>query len=200
MKQLTFARFIALAGGPISAVVGWLSVQITNHLNLLGSLGFSAGQVETAKHYVSGQLQSASSVATVGGSPVAHAIFSAVVFAVGAGGTFLLHHKALDKDLFTVEHDAEKVLGGSVVPATVPVYDQATDEASDATPTVQIASANDPAPVTPVKAAAQAPTAKVVPVASNPPVTGAPETVLSDEETEAKLRAQLLAAGLTPAA
>jgi len=166
MKTPSYERIVQWAAGPVAAVVGWLSVQLTNHAGILGSAGFSAPQIEQARHYIGGALASATSVQTVGQSQIGHAIFSGLVFVAASATTFAGHQKwlsnlpkwwALQAKPAPFAPTSTGSSGTAVVtispPKTPPVAAIAEPEPEPEPAPVVVAPANDPAPPTVPKAA-----------------------------------------------
>ncbi len=174
---MNYERIVQWAAGPIAIVSGWLATQITNHLNLLGSLGFSASTITHAQHLTGQHLAQVTSVQTVGQNPIAHAIFNAVTFAVGALVTYAAHHKWLSNV------PAWWVASGLTAPADpYAVADLAPEPDPSSYPPADWTPAPDPSPA---------------PGEPDPaPTPPAPSPIPGDPA--AALRAQLTAAGFTP--
>jgi hypothetical protein len=97
MKTVTpssYERIIQWSAGPIAILAGWLATQITNHFSIFGSLDLGAGKT--------------------GQSQVAHAIVAGTTFLVGAGVTYMAHHKVLDNIQKRWESDKVQAIAGEV--------------------------------------------------------------------------------------
>ncbi len=194
MTKPPYERVVAAVAGPLSIVSGWLGLQVTNHLNIFGSLGLSATQTTHIIQSVGSRLPHVATTATAGQSAIGHAIFDALVFGVGALATLVPHVKWLS--------NVEKwwTASGLTAPATLPPPDTTSSVSVD-----QSTPPEPDAPGSPILAAAiydhqQSTGAPTLTLDPHRTLDGAQTDTAPAPDPAAALRAQLSAAGLTPSA